>query len=66
MLLEPVLETCKKEVMQKQSLKLCTLRLMPTEEAPRSLWDMSTCISRGIKANLQRKTHLEDKCAGTM
>lgn len=32
-----------------------TVRLMPTEEARRSLWDMSTCISRGIKENMQKK-----------
>lgn len=54
------------ELRQKQALKLYTGRLMPTEEALRSLWDMSTSISRGIKENMQRKSHWKDKCEGTL
>ncbi len=54
------------ELRTKQALQLYTVRLMPTEEAMRSLWDMSTCISRGIKENMQRKSHWKDKCVGTL
>lgn len=54
------------ELRQTQALKLYTVRLMPTEEAMRSLWDMSTCISRGIKETMQRKSHWKDKCVGTL
>lgn len=32
----------------------------------RSPWDMNTCISRGIKENMQRKSHWKDKCVGTL
>lgn len=39
---------------------------MPTVEAIESLWDMSSCISRGIKENMQRKTLWKDKCVGTL
>lgn len=52
--------------MQKQTLKLYTVRLMPTEEAARSLRDMSARISRGIKENMQRKSHWKDKCVGSV
>lgn len=44
-----------------------TVRLMPTEEAMRSLWDGSARISRGIKRkNMQRKTPWKDKWVGTL
>ena len=54
------------ELRQMQALKLYTVRLMPAEEAVRSLWDTSTCISRGIKENMQRKNRWKDKCVGTL
>lgn len=41
----PVMKTqflVENELRKKQALKLYTVRLMPTEEAMRSLWDMST------------------------
>lgn len=38
----------------KMENELYTVRLMPTVEAAESLWDMSACISRGIKENMQR------------
>lgn len=41
-------------------------RLMPTVEAVESLWEMSACISRGIKENMQRKSQWKDKCVGTL
>ncbi len=66
---EPVMKSqflVENELRKKQALKLYTVRLMPTEEAMRSLWDMSTCISRGIKENMQRKSHWKDKCVGTL
>lgn len=65
----PVMKTqflLESELRQKQALKLYTVWLMPTEEAMRSPWDMSTCISRGIKENMQRKSHWKDKCVGTL
>lgn len=46
--------------------ELYTVRLMPTVEAAESLWDMSARISRGIKENMQRKSHWKDKCVGTL
>lgn len=39
---------------------------MPTVEAAESLWEMSACISRGIKENMQRKSRWKDKCVGTL
>lgn len=47
------------ELRKKQALKLCTVRLMPTVEAMESLWDMNTCISRGIKEKYAKKESLE-------
>lgn len=47
--------------------KVCrAARLMPTVEAVESLWEMSACISRGIKENMQRKSQWKDKCVGTL
>lgn len=47
--------------------KVCrATRLMPTVEAVESLWEMSACISRGIKENMQRKSQWKDKCVGTL
>ena len=65
----PVMKTqflVENELRQKQALKLYTVRLMPTEEAMRSLWETSTCISRGIKEDMQRKSHWKDKCVGIL
>lgn len=65
----PVMKTqflVENELRKKQAQKLYTVRLMPTEEVMRSLWDMSTCISKGIKENIQRKSHWKDKCVGSL
>lgn len=51
---------------RRRALKLCSARLMPTVEAAESLWEMSACISRGIKENMQRKSRWKDKCVGTL
>lgn len=51
---------------EEKALKLYAVGLMPTVETMESLWDMSACISRGIKENMQRKTHWKDKCVGTL
>lgn len=61
-----VFENSISELRKKHALKLYAVGLMPTVEAMESLWDVSACISRGIKENMQRKTHWKDKCVGTL
>lgn len=51
---------------RRRALKLYSARLMPTVEAAESLWEMSACISRGIKENMQRKSRWKDKCVDTL